>query len=41
MNYIRDRMYIGNANTRVEKSNLKSSGNERMVRDLGLLLVEL
>ena len=31
MNYIRGRMFIGNANTRVEKRNLGSSGNERMV----------
>ena len=34
VNYIRGRMYIGNANTRVEKRNLRSSGNERMVRDM-------
>ena len=34
VNYIRGRMYIGNANTRVEKHNLRSSGNERMVRDI-------
>ena len=34
MNYIRGRMYIGNANTRVEKRNLRSSGNERMVWDI-------
>ena len=34
VNYIRDRMYIGNANTRVKKRNLRSSGNERMVRDI-------
>ena len=34
MNYIRGRMYIGNANTKVEKRNLRSSGNERMVRDI-------
>ena len=34
MNYIRGRMYIGNVNIRVEKRNLKSSGNERMVRDI-------
>ena len=34
MNYIRGRMYIGNANTRVEKRNLKSSRNEQMVRDI-------
>ena len=39
MDYIRGRMYIGNANTRVEKRNLRSSGNEQMVRDIGLLLV--
>ena len=34
VNYIHGRMYIGNANTRVEKHNLRSSGNERMVRDI-------
>ena len=34
VNYIRGRMYIGNANTRVEKHNLRSSRNERMVRDI-------
>ena len=34
MNYIHGRMYIGNANNRVEKYNLRSSGNERMVRDI-------
>ena len=34
VNYISGRMYIGNANTRVEKRNLRSSGNERMVRDI-------
>ena len=34
VNYIRGRMYIGNANTRVKKHNLKSSGNERMVRNI-------
>ena len=34
VNYIRGRMYIGNANTKVEKSNLRSLGNERMVRDI-------
>ena len=34
MNYMRDRMYIGNANTRVEKRNLRSSGNGQMVRDI-------
>ena len=34
MNYIRGRIYIGNANTKVEKRNLRSSGNERMVRDI-------
>ena len=34
MNYIRGRMYIGNENTRVEKCNLRSSGNEWMVRDI-------
>ena len=34
MNYIRGRMYLGNANTRVEKRNLWSLGNKRMVRDI-------
>ena len=34
MNYICGRMYIGNANTRVEKRNLRSSRNEQMVRDI-------
>ena len=34
VNYIRGRMYLGNANTRVEKRNLWSSGNKRMVRDI-------
>ena len=34
MNYIRGRMYIGNANTRVEKRNLRRSRNERMVQDI-------
>ena len=34
VNYIRGRMYIGNANTSVEKSNLWSSGNKRMVWDI-------
>ena len=34
VNYIRGRMYIGYANTRVEKRNLRSSGNERMVQDI-------
>ena len=34
VNYIRGRMYIGNANIRVEKRNLRSSGNERMVWDI-------
>ena len=34
VNYIRARMYIGNANTRVEKRNLRSSRNEQMVRDI-------
>ena len=34
MDHIRGRMYLGNANNRVEKRNLKSSGNERMIRDL-------
>ena len=39
VNYIRGRMYLGNANTRVEKRNLRSSGNERMVRDIKSILV--
>ena len=34
LNYIRVRMYIGNVNTRVEKLNLRSSGNERIVQDI-------
>ena len=34
LNYIRGRMYIENVNTKVEKHNLRSSGNERMVRDI-------
>ena len=34
MNYIHGRMYIGNANTGVEKRNLRSSGNEQMVQDI-------
>ena len=34
VNYIRGRMYIGNANTKVEKRNLRSSGNERMILDI-------
>ena len=34
VNYIRGRMYIGNANIRVEKCNHRSSGNKRMVRDI-------
>ena len=34
VDYIRGRIYIGNANTRVEKRNLRSSGNERMVQDI-------
>ena len=34
MNYLRGRMYIGNANTRIEKRNLRSSRNERMVQDI-------
>ena len=34
VNYMRGRMYIRNANTRVEKRNLRSSGNEQMVRDI-------
>ena len=38
VNYIRGRMYIGNANIRVEKCNLKSSGNERVVRDINSII---
>ena len=38
VNYIRGRMYIGNANTRVEKRNLRSSGNKRMVRDINYII---
>ena len=34
LNYILGRMYIGNVNTRVYKRNLRSSRNERMVRDI-------
>ena len=34
VNYIRGRMYLGNANTRVEKRNFWSLGNKRMVRDI-------
>ena len=34
VNYIRGRMYIGNANIRVEKRNLRSLRNKRMVRDI-------
>ena len=34
VNYICGRMYIGNSNTRVEKRNLRSSGNEQMVQDI-------
>ena len=33
-NYICGRMYIGNVNTRVDKHNLRSLGNEWMVRDI-------
>ena len=34
VNYIRGRTYIGNANTRVEKHNIRSSRNKWMVRDI-------
>ena len=34
VNYIRGRMYIGNANTRVKKRNLRSSENKWMVWDI-------
>ena len=33
-------MYIVNANTRVEKRNVRSSGNEQMVQDFKLIIVE-
>ena len=38
VNYIHGRMYIGNTNTRVEKRNLRSSGNKRMVRDIKYII---
>ena len=38
VNDIRGRMYIGNANTRVEKRNLWSSGNKQMVRDINSII---
>ena len=38
VNYICGRMYIGNANARVEKRNLRSSGNKRMIRDIRSIL---
>ena len=38
VDYIRGRMYIGNANTRVEKRNLRSSRNERMVQDIRYII---
>ena len=38
VNYILGRMYIGNVNTRVEKHNLRSSGNKRMVRDIKYII---
>ena len=38
VNYIRGRTYIGNANTRVEKHNLRSSRNKRMVRDIKYII---
>ena len=34
LDYIHGWMYIGNANTRVEKRNLRSLGNKRMVLDI-------
>ena len=34
VNYTRSRTYIGNSNTGVEKHNLRSSRNERMVQDI-------
>ena len=39
VNYIRGRMYIGNANIRVEKHNLRISGKEHMVRDIKSIIV--
>ena len=38
VNYIRGRIYIGNANTRVEKHNLRSSRNKRMVQDIKYII---
>ena len=38
VNYIRGRMNIGNANTRVEKHNLWSSRNKRMDRDIKYII---
>ena len=38
VNYIRGRTYIGNANTRVEKHNLRSSRNKRMIRDIKYII---
>ena len=38
VNSIRGRTYIGNANTRVEKHNLRSSRNKWMVRDIKYII---
>ena len=38
VNYIRGKTYIGNANTRVEKHNLRSSRNKQMVRDIKYII---
>ena len=38
VNYIRGRTYIGNANTGVEKHNLRSLRNKRMVRDIKYII---
>ena len=41
LNYIRGSIYIEKENARVEKRNLRSSGNERMVRDFRSILIGL
>ena len=41
VNYIRGRMYIGNANTRVEKRNLRSSETNGWFGILSILLVDM
>ena len=38
VNYIRGRMYIENKYAKVEKRNLRSLGNELMVRDVRSIL---